>query len=107
MTKSRKQVQRVLFSAVILAGFGLYLAQPAQAGDPSVVVRPAIRITESPGSTPTARFVQYGYYSGGWGWGGSYRGWGGYGWGGYGGWGAYGGGPYYGGLGLYTPVYGT
>jgi hypothetical protein len=83
-------------------------ATPARAGDPPVTVRPAIRITVSPGSKPTAKFVQYGYYSGGWGWGPSYRGWGGTGWGGYGGWGAYGGTSNYAGWGGgYAPVYGS
>jgi hypothetical protein len=92
----------------LMAAFAFVPATTARAGDPPVVVRPAIRITVSPGSTPTAKFVQYGYYSGGWGWGGSYRGWGGLGWGGYGGWGAYGGNQlYYSGLGNYVPVYGT
>lgn len=71
-----------LATAVVLGS----TAGSVRAGDRPVVVRPAIRITVSPGSTPTAKFVQYGYASGGWGWGPSYRGWGGYGWGGYGGW---------------------
>src|SRR5260221_10689918 len=80
----------------------------AGGGDRPVVVRPAIRITVSPGSTPTARFVQYGYYSGGWGnWSGGYPGWGGYWWGGYGGWGAFGDQSYDTGWGGFAPVYGT
>jgi hypothetical protein len=101
--------RRIALGVFCLALAGGFLVDSARAlaADKQVVVRPAIRITVSPGSTPTARFVQYGYYSGGWGWGNSYRGWGGYGWGGYGGWGAYGGLPYYGGWGGYAPVYGS
>lgn len=99
---------RGIACAALMGAFGLMPAKRAQAGDPPVTVRPAIRISVSRGSTPTARFVQYGYYSGGWGTGNSYVGWGGNGWGGYGGWGAYGGNQSaYAGLGNYAPVYGT
>jgi hypothetical protein len=95
------------FCTTLIAALSFAHTTTTSADERPDLVRPAIRVTESAGSKPTARLVQYEYYSGGWGWGSSYRGWGGAGWGGYGGWGAYTGLPNYMGWGGYAPAYGT